>query len=175
MRRLIGIDPGLTGGLGVLDVDGGTELGVHLARTPTVRIRRGTRDRVEYDVPAMRALLTQAIDGRDPAIRTVEVVIEAQQAMPTALHGRAQGGRSTFRTGFGFGLWVALAVASRVSYSLVRPVTWKRHHGLIGCDKRASRLRAGELFPTFAPIRAMDEGPAEGLLLAVFASRRGDR
>lgn len=174
MRRVIGIDPGLTGGFGVLDLgDAGEVLAATLARTPTVHVRARGRNRTEYDVPAMRRLLAEAIDMRDPTIRGVEVVIEAQQAMPAKLHGRPQGGASTFRVGFGFGVWVALAVASRVSYQLVRPVAWKRHHGLIGCDKRASRLRAGEVFPTLAPIRAVDEGPAEGLLLAAFAAARG--
>jgi hypothetical protein len=173
MRRVVGIDPGLTGGMGVLDLDGGgAVVNAGFVHTPTVRVRRGRRERIEYDVAGMHAMLDLELRGEDNDIHGAEVVIEEQQAMPAALHGRAQGGRSTFRTGYGFGLWLALVVALRAPYRLVRPVAWKRHHGLLGCDKRASRLRAGELFPALAPIRATDEGCAEGLLLAAFAASR---
>ena len=65
MRRIVGIDPGLAGGLGVLDLDGaGHFLGVALHRTPTLTIHRGKKARVEYDVPAMfELLMAQALDG----------------------------------------------------------------------------------------------------------------
>jgi hypothetical protein len=176
MRRIIGIDPGLAGGLGVLDVgDHGEHLHAELARTPVTRIKRKRGERVEYDVPAMRTLLSQAIDGRPPTIAAVEVVLEEQQAMPTALRGRAQGGRSTFRTGLGYGLWLGLIVASRVAYTTVRPVAWKRRQALIGADKAASRLRCGQRFPSLAPIRAKDEGPAEALLIADVVAHQHER
>jgi hypothetical protein len=183
MKRIIGIDPGLTGGLGVLDVDDtGGEL-AFLRRTPTVRLQRGRKHRIEYDVPAMRALLANALDGRadnviNPRmalIHDVQVVLEQQQAMPARLRGRVQGGRSTFRTGLGYGLWLGLVVAARVRYQTVRPVVWKRSHGLLGTDKKASRLRCAERFPQLAPIRAADEGPAEALLMAACLAQRGEK
>jgi hypothetical protein len=186
MRRLIGIDPGLAGGLGVLDLgERGEVLGVALHRTPTLTIRRGRKARVEYDMPAMRKLLDDCCHHRrsigveagltPAALRglervPVELMLEEQQAMPAALRGRNQGGRSTFRTGLGYGLWLGLVVAAGVPYQTVRPATWKKHHGLLGADKRASRLRCAQRFPALGAIAAKDEGPAEALLLAAFAA-----
>ena len=174
MRRIIGIDPGLAGGLGVLDLgDQGEVLAAALVRTPTLTLRRGKKERVEYDIPAMRTALTAAIDGRAAMIADVDVVLEEQQAMPATLRGRKQGGRSTFRTGLGYGLWLGLVVAARVRYQTVRPATWKRAHGLVGADKKASRLRCGERFPALAPVKHKDEGPAEALLLAAAIAAGG--
>jgi hypothetical protein len=160
MRRVIGIDPGVTGGLGVLDLgDAGEVLGVALSRTPRVPVLRNRRLRDEYDPAGMRALLARAIDRRALG---VEVALEAQGARP------GQGVASSYRTGVGFGLWLGLVVAARVSYRIVLPLAWKRHAGLVGADKRASRLRVQERFPSLGVIAPADEGPAEGLLLAAY-------
>jgi hypothetical protein len=165
MRRVIGIDPGLAGGLGVLDVDdGGEVLAVELARTPRLHVVRGRKLRDDYDPMAMRELLTRAIDGRVPFIRGVQVALEAQGARP------GQGVASSYRTGVGFGLWLGLVVASRVAYRIIAPVVWKQHAGLIHADKRASRLRAQERFPALGVVAPADEGPAEGLLLAAYVA-----
>jgi hypothetical protein len=163
MRRVVGIDPGALGGLGILDVDDGGELlAVELHRTPRVAVLRNRRMRDEYDPVAMRELLTRAIDGVPWQIHGVEVALEAQGARP------GQGVASTYRTGVGFGLWLGLVVASRVAYRVIVPAAWKRHAGLVGAPKRVSRLRAQERFPSLGVIRAADEGPAEALLLAAY-------
>jgi hypothetical protein len=165
MRRVIGCDPGVTGGLGVLDLDdGGVVLAVELVRTPRVRVVRGRKARDDYDPTAMRELLARAIDGRAPTIHGVEVALEAQGARP------GQGVASSYRTGVGFGLWLGLVVAARVAYRIVAPALWKQHAGLIGADKRASRLRAQERFPTLGVVAPADEGPAEALLLASYVA-----
>src|SRR5262245_14457023 len=119
LRRFVGIDPGLAGGVGVLDaLDGGGERAV-LHRTPTVRVRRAGGSRVEYDMPAMRALLAEVLGPGEGGAAYVEVVLEEQQAMPLQLRGRAQGSSSTFRTGLGYGLWLGLLVAAQVRYRTV--------------------------------------------------------
>src|SRR5262249_60421537 len=128
-------------------------------RTPRVEITRTGKRRLDYAPPAMRALLAEAIDG-GPSIHCVEVGLEAQGARPK------QGTASTYRTGLGFGLWLGLVVAARVPYRIVTPQAWKRHAGLIGAEKRQSRLRAQERFPTLRAIAPADEGPAEAPLLA---------
>jgi len=55
-----------------------------------------------------------------------------------------------------------------VPYRIVTPQAWKRHAGLLGADKRASRLRAQERFPTLGAIAPADEGPAEAILIAAY-------
>src|SRR5262245_27975394 len=124
-------------------------------------------------MPAMRALLAEVLGPGEGGAAYVEVVLEEQQAMPAHLRGRAQGSSSTFRTGLGYGLWLGLLVAAQVRYRTVRPTAWKRVHGLLRADKRASRLRCGERFPDLAPIRAVDEGPAEALLMAAAVATIG--
>jgi crossover junction endodeoxyribonuclease RuvC len=165
MSRVVGIDPGLHGGLGVLDLDAAGELlGVAMLRTPVLMVTRGRKARDEYNPEAMRALLAATVDGRPPELRGVEVVLEAQGARP------GQGTASSYKTGLGFGLWLGLVVAMRVPFRIVAPAVWKQHAGLIGADKRASRLRAQERFPSLGAIAAADEGPAEGLLMAAYVA-----
>jgi len=161
-RRILGIDPGLAGGLGVLDLDDdGSPLAVALYRTPSIPVVRNRKTRNEYDPLGMRQLLARLLDG-DAA--TVEVALEAQGARP------GQGVTSTFRTGLGYGLWLGLVVSARVPYRIVAPLVWKQHAGLIGANKAASRLRAQERFPSVGALVAADEGPAEGLLLAAYVA-----
>ena len=90
---LVGIDPGHTGAVAVLDAHGTLEA---LADTPTLtlKVQRGTRQ--AYDVPGMVALL------RPYAGLQCHVCIEASHPMP------GQGTRSMFTTGYGMGLWVGL-------------------------------------------------------------------
>lgn len=165
MRRVIGIDPGLAGGLGVLDLDADDALdGVALYRTPRTTVMRARKARDEYDPAAMRERLARLVDGRAPAIRSVEVALEAQGARPK------QGTASSYRTGVGYGLWLGLVVGMRVPYRIVAPAVWKHHAGLSHADKRASRLRCQERFPSLGAIAAADEGPAEGLLLAAYVA-----
>lgn len=164
MRRVIGIDPGARGGLGVLDLDAaGAVVGVALHRTPRMAVLRNKKLRDEYDPAAMHALLVAALDGWPLALEA-EVALEAQGARP------GQGVASTYRIGLGFGLWLGLVAAARVPYRVVQPTTWKRHAGLLGAHKRVSRLRAQERFPRLGVIRPLDEGPAEGLLLAAYVA-----
>jgi hypothetical protein len=169
MIRIVGIDPGLSGGLGVLDVGNGGEL-VHAAleRTPTVHVRYGRqrKQRHVYNVPAMRKSLLAVTWESEFPLHATTVVLELQHAMPTDAR------RAAFATGFGFGLWLGLIVSAGLSYQMVPAAAWKRHHGLLHADKRASRLRCGERFPALAPIQAADEGPAEALLLAAYVAAK---
>src|SRR5262245_48350001 len=136
MRRVIGIDPGALGGLGVLDLDdAGALVDVALHRTPRVEVIRNRMRRLDYDPAAMRELLETFTQ-----FRPVEVALEAQGARPK------QGTASSYRTGVGMGLWLGLVVGARVAYRIVQPAAWKKHAGLIGADKAASRLRAQERY-----------------------------
>jgi crossover junction endodeoxyribonuclease RuvC len=160
----VGIDPGSLGGLGILDEgDDGGFVAAALHRTPRVTVMRNRKWRFDYDPVAMRELLARALDGPTPtSLHGVTVALEAQGARP------GQGVASSYRTGVGFGLWLGLIVAARVAYHVVSPQVWKRHAGLLGAPKRASRLRAQERFPMVGAIAPADEGPAEALLLASY-------
>lgn len=103
---LLGIDPGLTGAVAVVDAAGAL---VALADTPmlTLRVTRGTRH--DYDVSGMCALLAPHAGAG------LHVIIEQSQAMPV------QGVRSMWTTGYGYGLWLGILVALAMPYTPVRP------------------------------------------------------
>ena len=155
----IGIDPGLTGGVAVLDAD---RILQGLADTPTltVKVQRGTRQ--VYDAPGLVELL------RPYAGLHSHVTIEEAQPMP------GQGTWSTFITGYGMGIWVGILATLELPYTCVRPSVWKRSLAL-GKDKEASRLRAMQLFPDADLRRKKDHGRAEALLLAYYGCQCRNR
>ena len=67
------------------------------------------------------------------------------------------------------GVLDCLRLTSRVR--VVQPQTWKRHFGLIGKDKKASRALAVELYPSAAHSlqRVKDHNRGESLLIAHYA------
>lgn len=151
----IGIDPGLSGAVAILDVHGAL-VGVFDTPVLTLATSRGTK--LEYDVPGLVALLTPYAGAQ------AHVTLEESQAMP------GQGVRSMFMVGVGFGVWLALLAALALPHTRVRPAIWKRALGL-GKDKEASRLRAMQLFPGADLRRKKDHGRAEALLLAYWGWR----
>jgi crossover junction endodeoxyribonuclease RuvC len=148
---IIGIDCGLTGGVGVLW--GSKFSAVYDTPTLTVKAFKGTRH--EYDLGGMAKML-QHYTG---LTYKIQVFVEEAQSMPK------QGVRSTFTTGLGFGAWLGILAALGIPYTRVRPTVWKRALGL-GRDKEHCRLRAQQLFPLADLHRKGDHGRAEALLLA---------
>src|SRR5712692_5742061 len=122
----IGIDPGLSGAVAILD-EQGVLMALHDTPVLTLATTRGTKQ--EYDLPGLAALLTPYAGPQ------AHVTLEESQAMP------GQGVRSMFTIGVGFGVWLALLAALALPHTRVRPAIWKKALGL-GKDKEASRLRA---------------------------------
>lgn len=119
----VGIDPGLKGGLAVVDSAGGL---VETVRMPTRAKRTGNG--VEVDPVELNEWLFKLdLDGRCAVI-----AVEAQQAMPH------QGVSSTFTTGYGMGAIEGVLAGSGHPSMRVRPVDWKRSCGLLGKAKEAS-------------------------------------
>jgi hypothetical protein len=160
VTHVVGIDPGLGGGIAIVQaVDGLPREARILARTPVVwTTKKGVRRR-EYDLHAMVAVL-RAAKEHDPGL---VVALERGGARPH------QGTASTYRTGLGVGLWQGIAAALGCPLIQVSPVAWKRACGLLGCDKRMSRLRAVERFPGLGALGPADEGGAEAVLIALAA------
>jgi hypothetical protein len=151
----IGIDPGLSGAVAVLAADGNL---VALCDTPvlTLSISRGSRQ--EYDVPGLCTLLAPYAGPQS------HVLIEEAQSMP------GQGVRSTWTTGYGYGLWIGVLAALQMPYTPVRPVVWKKAFSL-GKDKEASRLRAMQLYASADLRLKKHHGRAGALLLAYYGQQ----
>ena len=153
MSLIIGIDPGLTGAVGILNADGS----YHCL----------------FDLPVIRDLSLAWIDGKELTsgiMRAVDgqparIMVERVSAMPK------QGLASTFCFGVGFGsILGALRVLSH-SIEFVTPGTWKKAIG-IGPDKKAAMHKARLLFPVADLSLAKHHGRAEALLIAHHALRR---
>lgn len=156
----MGIDPGVTGGVVVLDADGAPILST---RTPVVRV--GTKR--TYDIPGMVGLLEEALTA---AQGKVSAVIEKVGTMPR--DGRV----GAFNFGVGYGLWLGILSALGISYYEVTPQRWQADMlaGLPRGDKTklSSITRCQTLFPG-VPIKAKaDHGIADAALLAEYARRQ---
>lgn len=153
MTLTIGIDPGLTGALAVLDGSGSV---VHVCDLPVIR----DRSLAWIDGSELQSTLLDAIGGR-----TASAVVERVSAMPR------QGVASSFQFGVGFGSILSVLQTMHIRVELVTPAVWKRSLGL-SSDKRASLHKARLLYPTADLRLAKHDGRAEALLLAHWAQSR---
>lgn len=149
----LGIDPGQSGALALLDSDGQAELVVDL---PVIRDGR----LAWIDGGSLQSTLLNALRGRP-----CRTVVERVSAMP------GQGVASSFAFGVGFGSILATLQTLQLPIELVTPASWKLAMGL-GRDKRASLDKARLLFPTADLSLAKHDGRAEALLLAYYAQNR---
>jgi crossover junction endodeoxyribonuclease RuvC len=150
---IIGIDPGLTGALAVLDSAGIVEC---VRDLPIIR----DRSLAWVDGSQLQSILLAAIGGR-----TAHAIVERVSAMPR------QGVASSFQFGVGFGSILSVLQAMHISVELITPTVWKRSLGL-SKDKRASLYKARLLFPMAELHLAKHDGRAEALLLAHYAIMR---
>jgi crossover junction endodeoxyribonuclease RuvC len=148
----IGIDPGLTGALAILSVNGFEA--VH--DLPVIR----DHSLAWIDGGQLQSILLDALRGR-----TAHAVVERVSAMPK------QGVASSFQFGVGFGSVLSVLQAMHISLELITPAVWKRSLNL-SKDKHASLHKARLLFPHAELHLAKHDGRAEALLLAHHALTR---
>jgi crossover junction endodeoxyribonuclease RuvC len=144
----IGIDPGLSGAVGVL-INGN-----YLAVFDMPTISKGTGSvKNEVDAGGLASIINYYNYGN------MYVVIERVNAMPK------QGSSSTFSLGDSFGCARAVVATLGFGISYVSPVTWKKHFKLLS-DKEASRALAVRMYPS-APLNLKKHADrAEALLMA---------
>jgi hypothetical protein len=143
---ILGIDPGLRGGLAFY--------------FPSVP------DKVSaFDMPTAAndvdgATLTRLISQMDPAF----AVLERVASMP------GQGIASTFKFGMSCGIVRGVVQALGLPLHLVAPTKWKAHFGL-SADKEQARALALRLWPASAHFgRKRDHNRAEAALLARYGA-----
>ena len=132
MKYIIGIDPGLSGGISFYNPDN-----LHVWATPTYevdymkKVKGNTKKlkRKEMDLDEARDLILY--------IQNVNVIECAYIEHVTA--GRNQGVTGMFRFGQNFGQWQGILAGMNIRTELVRPQKWKKSCDLIKADKNASR------------------------------------
>ena len=150
----LGIDPGLTGALAVID---GGELLFHDCPT----YKDGTKQRMD-EAGAARLLASACKVG--PCLITVEKV----HSMP------GQGVSSMFGFGYGFGVWMGILAALQIPHQIVTPQAWKKEMFAGYSADTDSRVIARRLWPEQTEewlSRKKDHGRADAVLLAEFGRR----
>lgn len=157
MSIILGIDPGLTGAIAVINPDGNIEL--HDCPILTIGKKH------KYNPVAMATLLRQYQESQQVLL----VGIEKVHSMP------GQGVASTFCFGEGFGMWLGILAALGIRHELITPQAWKKSlmDGQVK-DKDASRLVALRLFPEAGSQLQLKKhhGRADALLIAEFLRRK---
>ena len=154
--RVLGIDPGLSGAMAVVDTASDCLL---VGDIPTVSIAHGKGKRAQINVWAMRNWIRDA-GPIDLAI------VEQVSAMP------GQGVTSMFRFGQTFGLCQGVAIGLGIRTKLVMPRTWKKEMK-VGREKDQARQIATDLYPFNVDDfrRKKDVDRAEAALIAVYGMR----
>jgi Holliday junction resolvasome RuvABC endonuclease subunit len=155
-RILLGIDPCINGAVAAIGIgDNGKAEFLDAADIMTI----GEGAKVRVNVRTLRTWIELA--------KPDYALIERGGSMPK------QGVASTFKFGRACGALEATLALSAIPYVLVEPSVWKRHHGLYGADKEASRQLALQLFPTAsaALARKKDHQKAEAMLIALYGAK----
>jgi crossover junction endodeoxyribonuclease RuvC len=159
-QKILGIDPGISGGLALVEItDGAAPVLVEAIDIPV--IGSGAKERV--DVAAIRNFIERH--------KPVRALIERAQAMPK------QGASSGFKYGRAVGAIEATIVLCSIPLEIIEPSVWKRHWRLPGKIKEAARQKALQLFPDAhaALARRRDHGRAEAALIALYYTERQPR
>ena len=154
--RIIGIDPGLSGAIAILDDSKIKEL---------------------FDMPVMpdgkknkrqlnSALLVKLINNNIKSLENTVMVVEQVNAMP------GQGVTSMFNFGQTFGAIKGICAALGLPIFFVRPAKWKKHFELINSAKDASRTKAIEMYPAISEqlSKKKDVNKSDAILIARYYS-----
>jgi crossover junction endodeoxyribonuclease RuvC len=156
---IIGIDPGMTGGIAFLSNDGS----IAVYQMPVMELSGKGKTRRRIDIGD---LIKKFDTFCHPQVS--HVFIEKAQSMP------GQGVASVFGYGVSYGIILGAVGALKIPITEVTPQAWKKVM-LAGMDKSskdASRLRAKQLWPDSNDFgRKKDEHVAEAALIAEYGRR----
>ena len=152
--RIIGIDPGLSGGIAILD-----DLKIcDIFDMPIMS--EGKKNKNQLNSAQLVNLITEHILKKDETF----VIVEQVSAMP------GQGVTSMFNFGQTFGAIKGVCAALKLPIFFVRPSKWKKHFELINSSKDASRTKVIEMYPTLSAqlTKKRDVNKSDAVLIAKF-------
>ncbi|PPU60024.1 hypothetical protein AB8813_09015 [Xanthomonas arboricola pv. corylina] len=163
LRVVFGIDPGMSGAVAaLLDGEAGPILDM-----PTMTVGK----KQEVDARAI-AFFIREIRSQHPGA-VFAGCVERVRAMPPK-GDRKPGAQSSMNFGESYAKAKTVLEVMGIPFSLAEPQSWKRHFGLIGQDKEASRQLAIRRFPSAAPYLTLKKHSdrAEALLLALWHEQK---
>ena len=154
--KIIGIDPGLSGAIAILE----NNKVLNIFDIPVMS--EGKKNKRQLNSALLVDLLKENINQEEE----VAVVVEQVNAMP------GQGVTSMFNFGQTFGALKGICAALELPIFFVRPSKWKKHFELINSSKDASRTKAIEMYPKLSSqlTKKKDVNKSDAILIARFYS-----
>ena len=150
--RIIGVDPGLTGAIAILD---GNKV-INLFEMPVMA--EGKKNKRQLNSAQLVSIIKENIKNKEETA----VIVEQVNAMP------GQGVTSMFNFGQTFGAIKGVCAALELPIFFVRPSKWKKHFELINSAKDASRTKVIEMYPSLSNqlTRKKDVNKTDAILIA---------
>ena len=150
--RIIGIDPGLSGGIAILD-----DLKIFDVYDMPV-MSEGKKNKNQLNSAQLVNIIKKNIIPSGDTF----LIVEQVSAMP------GQGVTSMFNFGQTFGSIKGICAALNLPIFFVRPAKWKKHFDLINSSKDASRTKVIEMYPSISPrlSKKKDVNKADAILIA---------
>ena len=150
--RIIGIDPGLGGGIAVLD-----DLKIFDVYDMPI-MSEGKKNKNQLNSAQLVNIIKKNIISNEDTF----LIVEQVSAMP------GQGVTSMFNFGQTFGSIKGICAALNLPIFFVRPAKWKKHFDLINSSKDASRTKVIEMYPSISPrlSKKKDVNKADAILIA---------
>ena len=154
--KIIGIDPGLSGAIAVLEDN--KVLGIY--DMPVMA--EGKKNKRQLNSAQLVNIIKDNINTKEE----ITVVVEQVNAMP------GQGVTSMFNFGQTFGAIKGVCAALNLSIFFVRPSKWKKHFELINSSKDSSRTKVIEMYPSLSRqlSKKKDVNKSDAILIARFFS-----
>ncbi len=154
--KIIGIDPGLSGAIAILE----NNKVLNVFDIPVMS--EGKKNKKQLNSALLVNLLKENINSNEE----VAVVVEQVNAMP------GQGVTSMFNFGQTFGAIKGICAALDLPIYFVRPSKWKKHFELINSSKDSSRTKAIEMYPKLSHqlTKKKDVNKSDAILIARFFS-----
>jgi len=151
---IIGIDPGITGAISVLE----NKKVIEVYDTPTMI--DGKKNKRQVNGAQVSNIIKESLNKDKD--KEVVVVVEHVNAMP------GQGVTSMFNFGQSFGVIKGICSALSLPIYFVRPAKWKKHFNLIKTNKDASRTKVIQIYPGVSSklSRKKDSNKADAILIA---------
>ena len=151
---IIGIDPGITGAISVLE----NKKVIEVYDTPTMI--DGKKNKRQVNGAQVTNIIKENLNKDKD--KEVVVVVEHVNAMP------GQGVTSMFNFGQSFGVIKGICSALSLPIYFVRPAKWKKHFNLIKTNKDASRTKVIQIYPEISSklSRKKDSNKADAILIA---------
>ena len=152
--RIIGIDPGLSGGIAILD-----DLKIYDIFDMPI-MSEGKKNKNQLNSAQLVNIINKHVLKKENTF----VIVEQVSAMP------GQGVTSMFNFGQTFGSIKGICAALGLPIFYVRPAKWKKHFELINSSKDASRTKVIEMYPSISPrlAKKKDVNKADAILIARF-------